>query len=369
MTTTLFFFLCLCSVISHNVDGIQDTLKEDLEYETKPNLINKTPIKTIYTKFGDIIDCVDIYKQPALDHPLLKNHKLQIKPNFENLIEKTFVNNSQIGSMFGLDGEECPPGTVPIHRVRSVLSEEKILKNHILSKNLPGLQHAETYITRKYGPFYKVSGTTSIYNPKVEKGQVSMVHIWVENGHVKSSNRIIAGWHSDDFQKTGCYNTKCRGFVQVDTKNFPGKYFADISKIGGPTYETYMAITQDNQTKNWWISLGNVSVGYYPAALFSNLGSASIVGWGGRTRANTGGISPPMGSGHFPDGNKARECYFSSPKVQDASRKDYTPASKKTKIRTDNTSCYSIYYYNKPLGVIFDEGIIHFGGPGGMCGI
>ena len=50
------------------------------------------------------------------------------------------MNNSQIGSMFGLDGEECPPGTVPIHRVRSVLSEEKVLKNHILSKNLPGLQ-------------------------------------------------------------------------------------------------------------------------------------------------------------------------------------------------------------------------------------
>jgi len=22
-----------------------------------------------------------------------------------------------------------------------------------------------------------------------------MVHIWDENGHVKSSNRIIAGWH------------------------------------------------------------------------------------------------------------------------------------------------------------------------------
>lgn len=27
---------------------------------------------------GDIIDCVDIYKQPALDNPLLKNHTIQV---------------------------------------------------------------------------------------------------------------------------------------------------------------------------------------------------------------------------------------------------------------------------------------------------
>ena len=27
---------------------------------------------------GDIIDCVDIYKQPAFDHPLLKNHTIQV---------------------------------------------------------------------------------------------------------------------------------------------------------------------------------------------------------------------------------------------------------------------------------------------------
>lgn len=29
-------------------------------------------------KFGDIVDCVDINKQPAFNHPLLKNHKLQV---------------------------------------------------------------------------------------------------------------------------------------------------------------------------------------------------------------------------------------------------------------------------------------------------
>lgn len=27
---------------------------------------------------GDIIDCVDIYKQLAFDHPALKNHTIQV---------------------------------------------------------------------------------------------------------------------------------------------------------------------------------------------------------------------------------------------------------------------------------------------------
>ena len=30
------------------------------------------------SKDGDIIDCVDIYKQPAFDHPVLKNHTIQV---------------------------------------------------------------------------------------------------------------------------------------------------------------------------------------------------------------------------------------------------------------------------------------------------
>ncbi|XP_052136126.1 uncharacterized protein LOC127754591 [Oryza glaberrima] len=35
-------------------------------------------IKTIESKCGDIIDCVDIYKQPSLKNPLLKDHKILV---------------------------------------------------------------------------------------------------------------------------------------------------------------------------------------------------------------------------------------------------------------------------------------------------
>jgi len=35
-------------VISHYVGGIQDSLKEEMEFQTNPNLTDKTPIKIIY---------------------------------------------------------------------------------------------------------------------------------------------------------------------------------------------------------------------------------------------------------------------------------------------------------------------------------
>ncbi|GMH17620.1 hypothetical protein Nepgr_019461 [Nepenthes gracilis] len=38
----------------------------------------KGTIKTIKWDNGDIFDCIDIYKQPAFEHPNLKNHKLQL---------------------------------------------------------------------------------------------------------------------------------------------------------------------------------------------------------------------------------------------------------------------------------------------------
>nr|CAB3502380.1 unnamed protein product [Digitaria exilis]CAB3503941.1 unnamed protein product [Digitaria exilis] len=40
--------------------------------------LNKAPLASIQSPDGDIIDCVHISKQPAFDHPLLKNHTIQV---------------------------------------------------------------------------------------------------------------------------------------------------------------------------------------------------------------------------------------------------------------------------------------------------
>ncbi|CAJ1970840.1 unnamed protein product [Sphenostylis stenocarpa] len=354
--------------VSHKVDAIQTTFKEDLELEEQLRIINKPSVKTIHAESGDIVDCIDIYKQPAFDHPLLKDHKLQMKPTFQNSMKKTNVNNSRIRSMFGLGKEKCPRGTVPILRTRKddLMREKSSLNNHILLQGIPGVHLAEVSLRPRYGPYYGVSGINSVYNPRItDKRQISMSHIWVENGPKESTNKISAGWHRDNYVKTGCYNIRCSGFVQTGKKNYLGARLPNISIYGGPTYEFAVSISQDPVTKNWWLSVDNSNLGYFPAALFPNLGSADIVGWGGRTRTSYGNRSPQMGSGYFP-ARGLRACYFREISILDSSRKSHGPETDQTEPFTDIASCYGVIYYGYQ-GV--DIGyVLLFGGPGGYCG-
>jgi len=47
------------------------------------------------------------------------------------------------------------------------------------------------FVVSKAGPFYGVSGTTSVYKPEVFLGQDSSSHLYVQNG----VNKISVGWH------------------------------------------------------------------------------------------------------------------------------------------------------------------------------
>ncbi|KAI3970594.1 hypothetical protein MKX01_024241 [Papaver californicum] len=64
---------------SYKVDERQSTSqKENFEFKEQLKILDKPLIKTIYSLWGDIYDCTDIYKQPIFDHPLFKNHKIQV---------------------------------------------------------------------------------------------------------------------------------------------------------------------------------------------------------------------------------------------------------------------------------------------------
>ncbi|KAK7372289.1 hypothetical protein VNO80_05664 [Phaseolus coccineus] len=321
---------------NHGVRGIQHTLQEDLELERQLQLINKTPVKSVHTKFGYIVDCIDIYKQPAFDHPLLKNHKLQRKPIFQNSFEKIRVVNSSTKSIFGLEKDECPRGTVPIRRTtKDNLIQSKLLSNnHILVQDLPGVHLAEVYLIGD-GPYYKVNGSTSIYNPEVSRNdQMSMSHIWVQNGLKDVTNKISIGWH-----------------VAPQFHGDTGTYI----------YSSWTATTGD-----WWINCLGENIGYFPSKLFSNMTSADQVGWGGRTSTPPGTPSPQMGSGYFPDKNFVHACYFREISFQNESRIDYGPPLYDTDTFKDSPSCFGVDYYE-------DQGedvgySLQFGGPGGQCG-
>ncbi|KAH0977327.1 hypothetical protein GBA52_027046 [Prunus armeniaca] len=70
---------CLRNYGCSKVKALSAPTEEALELERELQSLNKPPVKTIQLD-GDIIDCADINHQPALDHPLLKNHKIQLRP-------------------------------------------------------------------------------------------------------------------------------------------------------------------------------------------------------------------------------------------------------------------------------------------------
>ncbi|KAK7818127.1 hypothetical protein CFP56_041797 [Quercus suber] len=49
-----------------------------------------TTIEQIQESDDREFDCVDIYKQPAFDHPLLQNHKIQMTPSFSGKVLKNY---------------------------------------------------------------------------------------------------------------------------------------------------------------------------------------------------------------------------------------------------------------------------------------
>ncbi|KAI3983182.1 hypothetical protein MKX01_039673 [Papaver californicum] len=200
---------------------------------------------------GDIIDCVHKRKQPALDHPLLKNHKIQRVPPMrprlraetkEELMRNFFNNKKKINESDTDDdgekhrgrawqtwhrrGEICPKGTVPIRRssvgdvlrakslyhfgkkqsvIESSISVASLLnvdhKQHnvvdppdVVSGN--GHEHAIAYTAGTEEKLYGARATINVWDPAIEVvNEFSLSQIWVLSGSFDSDlNSIEAGW-------------------------------------------------------------------------------------------------------------------------------------------------------------------------------
>ena len=61
---------------------------------------------------------------------------------------------------------------------------------------------------------------------------------------------------------------------------------------------------------NWWVTKDQINIGYFPAKIFNNFVEPESVGWGGIAVNPPNGISPPMGSGIFPDYNYGHTSQF-----------------------------------------------------------
>lgn len=124
---------------------------------------------------------------------------------------------------------------------------------------------------------------------------------------------------------------------------------------------------QDRQTENWWLVFDdNIKVGYWPKELFTHLNEEGIgvIQFGGWTFNSPDGVSPPMGSGTFPDNHYKRSSYFAQIKILD---EDVLINAPTLKPLVDNPSCYDLKYWEDQGGVL--QQTFTYGGPGGTCGI
>ncbi|KAL3523388.1 hypothetical protein ACH5RR_016222 [Cinchona calisaya] len=371
--------------------------------------INKPAVFTIQSPDGDIIDCVHKRKQPALDHPLLKNHKIQrVPPEMPKVkMMKTDGVRDATNSSRGVrawqiwheNGQRCPKGTVPVRRTSTndVLRAKSLydfgkkqrkisLARHtdapdVVSGN--GHEHAIAY-TGASQEVYGAKATINVWDPSIEVvNEFSLSQIWVLSGSFDGSdlNSIEAGWQvspelygdsrprlftywtSDAYQATGCYNLLCSGFVQTNSRIAIGAAISPVSLANANQYDITILIWKDPKLGNWWMSFGdNTLVGYWPTELFTHLAErATMVEWGGEvvnSRPNGEHTSTQMGSGQFADASFGRASYFRNLEIVDSDNSLSSTHDMST--LAENSNCYNIKSnYNNEWGTHF-----YYGGPG-----
>ncbi|KAJ1409324.1 hypothetical protein SESBI_22835 [Sesbania bispinosa] len=373
--------------------------------------INKAPVLTIESPDGDLIDCVHTRKQPAFDHPLLKNHKIQKVPTempkgilMKKEEEGGNVKEENIGEawqMWHRNGTRCPTGTVPIRRstVDDVLRAKSLYdfgkkppriplisrrndSPDVLSDN--GHEHAIAYTTGSSQEMYGAKASINVWDPSIQvMNEFSLSQIWILSGSFDGPdlNSIEAGWQvspelygdsrprlftywtRDSYRSTGCYNLLCAGFIQTSSRIAIGAAISPVSSYAGNQYDITILIWKDPKVGNWWMSFGEGTlVGYWPAELFTNLADhATMVEWGGEvvnSRASGDHTSTQMGSGHFAEDGFGKASYFRNLEIVDVDNSLSSVQSIST--LAENTNCYDIQSsYSNEWGTYF-----YYGGPG-----
>ncbi|GLU20331.1 hypothetical protein SLE2022_365380 [Rubroshorea leprosula] len=348
---------------------------------------NRHSLKTIKTRFGDIYDCIDVYKQPALSHPLLKNHKIQMNPSsvlLEGLESsfKTMPSSSKINQA-KLEEIGCPEGSVPILRKnKSMLKAEANLWGFESKYQATGYDYAGIIMKPNNGE--KITGAKArleLYQPYVEDQQFSASMILLQSGSTDNNASIHVGWmvNKDYFHDTqtrffsswsqtnnrkesACYNNDCHVFLQTSYKYSLGAIFSNVSKINEMQYVVPMSLVLDTEAKAWWLYIFDTPLGYWPAELLNNLkDGADLAFMGGMVFSNKP-YSPPMGSGQdFGNGSFDKTCYMDQVTVEKSGSQFMDPSGLTVEIK--NSRCYHAgnnRYFDDKNGYMFA-----FGGPGG----
>ncbi|CAG7873920.1 unnamed protein product [Brassica rapa] len=258
-------------IISPCVHGNEFSDHKEIEVERLLKRLNKHALISIKSEDGDIIDCVPIHNQPAFDHPLLRNHTIQMRPSFIPESTSTYTKKKIKATQAWHKNGRCPKNTVPIRRIK----KEDILRSKSIEsfgrKTNPSIPEDNTYdpsrgheyavMNSMQGTYFGTKCTVNMWKPEVQvPDEFSLAQTWLVSGVGTTRNTIEAGlqvfpriygdnnlrlfvyWTADGYQSTGCYNNACPGFVQRSNRLTVGVAFTTVSQYDGDQYELSILI-------------------------------------------------------------------------------------------------------------------------------
>lgn len=176
-------------------------------------------------------------------------------------------------------------------------------------------------------------------------------------------------WTANNYTTTGCYNTDCVGFVQINNNWFLGRGFTHYSTEGGTQwgFEMQWKLYQDR----WWLFLragGDYdAVGFYPTSQYNGgqlSRQAQIIDYGGETESGTPIVYPQMGSGEFAssgwtDAAFQNQIFYIPQEENDG----YGVWAELTSVEPE-PDCYTVDVTDSTSGGDWGT-YFYFGGPGG----
>jgi len=343
-------------------------------------------------------DCVPVEQQPSVR--LLGIASISSPPpasiptaDGDNGSDGAVSLTSQFDNAAALDpygnSVRCEAGTIPMRRITlEDMSAFGTLQQYFQKspgESLPGAV-SPAADSHKYSYTYQgvnnVGGNSNLnlWSPAVDtaSGEIfSLSQEWYSGGNGSKTQTAEVGWQNypamwgsqnsalfvywtaDDYNKTGCYNLTCPGFVQTDNSWTLGAGFPNYSVPGGAQYE--FSAEYYFHGGDWWLAVGGTWIGYFPGSIYRGgqlSRHAQTILFGSESVGST--VWPPEGSGQWSTAGPTyaayqRKLFYIKPSTATHAPDILAPEQ-------PSPACYSI---DGPLkksgwGVYF-----YLGGPGG----
>jgi hypothetical protein len=344
---------------------------------------------------GQVFDCVPVGEQPSVR--LLGLSAIAATPppalppvGFDLRGAKATVGADPLGQ-----AEACEDGTIPMRRITLDEMSRFETLHQFFMKGPDGAGQAPedptivpaVAATHKYAHMAQTvnnlggNSSLNLWNQTINTGAgevFSLAQHWyvgnIKGGGVQTLEGgwqhfpqkynidkpvLFIYWTADSYNKTGCYNLECPGFIQVNKTIHLGGAFGSYSVDGGAQRE--YAQQWYLQHGNWWYFYQGMAVGYYPIKIYKGGEMSKFsdrIDYGGEVVGAT--IWPPMGSGKFASTGFKHAAY-----QRFIYYIDTTGVSQWSKLLAymPSPSCYTSSnpeQYSSNWGSYF-----YFGGPGG----